>query len=122
MAIGTQYNLLIDASSAKTKLIRGMELLKYELEVLLGFDKYTLFFGNNIGLNANQFLHLPNNLATFNLVKAQIEKLLLKYGRVKLVKTEMTFNKENSTLEVTLMLAPRSNVGSTFNVSLTLGE
>lgn len=122
MAKGTTYKNLFTKSSKSTKIVGGVDLIKAELEVLLGFTRHTLFFGNNMGLDAERFIHLRNRLATFNLVKTEIETLLAKYGRVDILNLTMNFNKQNNTLEVDLMLSPRRSNSDSFNLSLTLGE
>jgi hypothetical protein len=122
MAVGTQYNELFNVASKATKTIRSTDLIKAELEVLLGFTKYSLFFGNNMGLDLEKYLHLTNRLATFNLVRSEIEKTLMKYGRVNLLKLDITFNKENNTLDIDMTLSPKRSRRSTFDLSLTLGD
>jgi hypothetical protein len=121
MARGTKFNDLIKPASGETKIIRGLDVIKEELEILLGFEKYSLFFGNNIGLDARRFLYLPNKLATFNLIKSEIEVLITKYNRVRLIKTEMNFNKTTSTLEVNITVVPKG-VGNPITASFTLGD
>lgn len=122
MATGTKHNELFDTSSKSVKLIRGNDLIKSELEFLLGFQRYTLFFGNKMGLDADRFLHLNNDLATFNLVKSEVEKVLAKYGRVNIISIEMRFNKQNDTLEIDMELSPKRARRGNFNLSLTLGD
>ena len=121
MAIGTNYKELINTDSNETQLIKGLDVIKMELEVLLGFERYTLFFGNNMGLDANRFLQLRNPLATFNLIKAEIEKLIVKYNRVRLVKTEMIFKEDTSTLEINLTVIPKG-ARESLDVQITLGN
>ena len=45
MIIGVDYRLLFDDKKA-AKLKKGIEMIEAELNLLLNFKKYSLFFGN----------------------------------------------------------------------------
>jgi hypothetical protein len=120
MATGTKYYELFDTNSKSTKLISGSALIAEEIRILVSIQKYSLFFGNNIGLGVNKYLFLSNKLATFNLIKADIEKLFSKYKRAQLLKTEMVFDELTNTLVITLTVTTNLYNKNTFNVLFTL--
>lgn len=98
MAVGVDYkNIFVDK---KTKLTSGADLIRAELELLLNFRKYGLFFGNNMGLDCERYIGLKNKVATFNLIKSEIEELFSKYGRAFIKQIEMKFNEETNSIDI----------------------
>jgi hypothetical protein len=111
MIIGVDYKNIVNNSKG-ANLEFGAQMIAAELELLLGLKQYSLFFGNNMGLDLEKYLGLTNRTATFNLIKADIEELFSKYRRAKLKKLEMDFDGANSRviINVTVTMA-----GSSFN-------
>lgn len=122
MIRGTKYNDLFNSDSKSTNLISGVDVIKEEVEFLIGMQKYSLFFGNNMGLNAERFIHLQNKLATFNLIKADIENLFRKYRRAILLKTEMSFNNSDNSMTINLTVTTNSSRRKPFNISFNLNN
>lgn len=120
MPVGTIMTNLFNGKSVNY--ISGVEVIKEEVKFLIGFQKYSLFFGNNIGLGPEKFLHLTDRLATYNLIKEEIEKLFSSYRRAKLLEVRMEFNESTSAVVITLTLATGSYANNTFNVSFSLTE
>lgn len=116
---GVAYNDIV--ADNKTKLISGTSLIVKELELLLNFPKYSLFFGNNMGLDLERYLHLKNNQATFNLIKSDIEKLFAKYGKAYLQKVEVVFNVDGS-LTITLTVSADTSGRNTFQIPFTVSD
>lgn len=111
MIIGVDYKQIYDEKGA-TALKTGIDMIATEIELLLNFKKYSLFFGNNMGLDLEKYLGLTNRLATFNLIKSDIQDLFRKYRRVKLKTIEITFNKENNEVLINVTV---SMSGTNFN-------
>lgn len=111
MIIGVDYRLLFDDKKA-AKLKKGIEMIEAELTLLLNFKKYSLFFGNEMGLDLEKYLGLTNRTATFNLIRSDIEDLFRKYRRVKLKKIEMSFNDSNNSILIDVIV---SMSGTSFN-------
>lgn len=111
MIVGVDYKDILDNAEA-TKLKFGVEMIRSEIELLLNFKKYTLFFGNNMGLDLEKYLHLENKTATFNLIKSDIEELFAKYRRVKLNRLRMTFDEETNGLIINVTV---SMSGTSYN-------
>jgi hypothetical protein len=111
MATGTDYKNLTNTATKKTALIYGKTLIRNELEMLFSLEKYSLFFGNDFGLDLNKYLSLTNRAATFNLIKADIEDTLRKYGKVTPTSLNMRFDEaENSiVIDLTVSLTPGGN-------------
>lgn len=109
MIVGIDHKQLLDNAKA-AKLKFGVEMIRSEIELLLNFKKYSLFFGNNMGLDLEKYLHLTNTTATFNLIKSDIEELFAKYRRVKLRRIEMSFDDDNMgvTINVTVSMSGTS--------------
>lgn len=109
MIIGVDYKDITNNSKA-TKLTMSIDMIRSELELLLNFKKYSLFFGNEMGLDLEKYLGLRNRTATFNLIKADIETMFAKYRRVKLKRVEMSFNdaKNEVVINVTVAMSGRS--------------
>ncbi len=101
MKQGTDYKNFF-TEDGKTRLLSGAELVEKELQVLLQFQKHSLFFGNGIGLDAEKYLHLSNREATFNLIKREIEELFSKYSKAYLQNITMYFNEQKNSIEITL--------------------
>lgn len=114
MIIGVDYKNIFNVEKPETNLTRGIEMIKAELELLLNFKKYSLFFGNNMGLDLEKYLYLTNRTATFNLIRSDIETLFRKYKRVTLKKVEMKFddgaNSITINVEVSYDKAGRNNI------------
>lgn len=111
MITGVDYKRIFNNSKG-ANLEFGVEMIAAELELLLGFKKYSLFFGNEMGLDLEKYLGLTNRTATFNLIKADIEELFAKYRRVKLRRIEMDFDGSSNSIiiNVTVTMA-----GNSFN-------
>lgn len=92
MARGIDYRNIINKNLNRTEIKEGVDLVVAELSLLLNFEKNSLFFGNNMGLDLTKYLTLTNKAATFNLIKAEIERVFNKYNRAILERVEMTFN------------------------------
>lgn len=120
MATGTNTYQLFDTKSKATKTLSGINLIKQEVEFLLGHIKYSLFFGNNMGFSAERFLSLRNRIATFNLIRAELEKLFSKYKRASIRTIEMSFDQTTNTIVVDLTLATGTYGTNLFNVSFNL--
>jgi len=106
MIVGVDYTDILDNAKA-AKLKSGIEMIRKEIELLINFKKYSLFFGNNMGLDLEKYLYLTNRTATFNLIKSDIEALFAKYKRVKLRRLEMSFDDDRN--------------GVTINVTVSMG-
>lgn len=111
MIVGVDYKDIFNNSKA-ANLKYGIEMIRAELELLLGFKKYSLFFGNEMGLDLEKYLGLRNRTATFNLIKSDIETLFAKYRRVKLKRIEMSFNEAKNEIIVNVTVAMS---GRTYN-------
>lgn len=119
---GIDYKYIF-TPTGKTNIVTGAKLVQRELELLFSISKHELFFGNDIGFDAEAFLGLTNREATFNLIKASIEELFMKYGKATLNKVTMTFiNGENTVvidLDVTTGLG---RTRDTFSLNLEVGN
>lgn len=125
MPIGTSYSDLFsitDTGAKAVKLVSGLDLIKEELSILLNFQKYSLFFGNNMGLDCEKYLHLMNKFATYNLIRSDIDELFRKYGRARITKVEMTFDETNNQLIIDLTVMPAGGVPGMFTMSLSLSD
>lgn len=122
MATGTNYRNLVNEATGKTNLISGNELIKQELQMLFNLDKYSLFFGNEMGVNLNKYLHLTNRTATFNLIKTDIEIALRKYGKVVPISINMKFDDELGGIKIDLVVAPIANRNTPITVPLTVSN
>lgn len=123
MAIGTDYKEIFKLNSAgnkETVLKSDTDLIKAELELLLNFKKHSLFFGNDIGLDLEKYINLSNRVATFNLIKADIEKLIAKYKKVKLKSINIEFSDAESVLKVNVVVTT-GNYESTIDLSMLIG-
>ena len=78
------------------ELSSGVSLIAEELGFLFSIPKYSLFFGNNIGVDLEKYLHLGLKSATFNLIKNEILNLFLKYERAKLTTITMRLDADNN--------------------------
>lgn len=96
MAVGADYKKLFNHEKEELNLISGIDLIVRELELLLNFPRYSLFFGNNMGLDLEKYLYLSNRRAIFNLIADDIKKFFNTYGRVNLTSLEMSFDDINS--------------------------
>lgn len=104
MIVGVDYKDIFNNSKG-TRLKIGVEMIRAELELLLNFKKYSLFFGNEMGLDLEKYLGLRNRTATFNLIKSDIEEMFAKYRRVKLKKVEMSFNESKNEVIINVTVA-----------------
>jgi hypothetical protein len=121
MARGTNMYSLFNNKTKAINLVRGNTLIEEEVSFLLSHPKYSLFFGNNMGFSPEKFLHLKNRVATFNLIRSELEKLFNKYNKASLLEMRLNFNEANDTLELELTLATGS-YNSNINVALNLGD
>lgn len=122
MPVGTDIKNLFSDSSHKTNTVSGIDLIKQEVEFLLLFQKYSLFFGNEIGFSPEKYLSLRNREATFNLIRSELQKVFSKYKRAVIKEISMSFEEGTSKLVVDLTLATSTYGNNTFNVSLDLGN
>jgi len=122
MATGVKYNDIFSSNSKSTKLVSGVSLIKEELALLINFPKYGLFFGNEMGIDLEKYLYLQNKIATFNLIKADIEDLFKKYGRAQITKIEMSFDESNSAIIINVEVLTGSYNQPVFNLSFTIAD
>lgn len=121
MAVGIDYKDILNINNEQgteylVKLKTGPELVAAELNLLFSIDKYSLFFGNNIGLDLGRFLYTENKLATFNMIRYTIENFFSTYSKADLIKLEIQFSKAGKVV-VDLVV----NVdGTVTNISLNL--
>lgn len=108
----------ITASQGNTALIAGIELIAKELKMLLNFPKYSLFFGNNMGLDLEKYMFLKNKQATFNLIKSDIEQLFAKYKRAYLKQIDMTFDNADNALMIDLTVSTDISGNNAFKIPL----
>jgi hypothetical protein len=92
MAVGVNYLDIFD-NNDNIKLISGVDLVIAELQLLFTLEKYSLFFGNEMGLDLDKYIYTNNKLATFNLIRSDIEKFFKRYSKAALKKLEMKFDK-----------------------------
>lgn len=109
MATGVDFRGIFSDTSGKTVTISGPELIEAELSLLLNFRKYSLFFGNEMGLDLEKYIGLSNRAAIFNLIKAEIENLFAKYKRAYVKKIEMKFSKETNAIDIELVCGLTGN-------------
>lgn len=105
----------------EVNLVNGVELFQSELNFLFTTPKHSLFFGNNLGVDLSRYLHLLNTQATLNLIKADIEDVLIKYGRVYLRKIEMNFNTVKDSLSINIEVSTDSQGRNIVEIPLTVG-
>lgn len=117
---GVNYKNIINKLTGKTNLISNIELIRQELELLFNIEKYSLFFGNEIGVDLSKYLHLTNRTATFNLIKTEIEVALRKYGKVVPVSIDMRFDDSTNTIVIDLVVSPIANRNTTITVPITV--
>lgn len=122
MANGTDYTSLFNSITKTTNIISGTDLIKRELELLFNFQKYTLFFGNNMGLDLAKYLSLTNRTATFNLIKADIEDTLAKYGKVKPVQIDIAFDEDENKILINLIVSLLSGGNQLITVPLSIAN
>lgn len=104
MAKGIDYRNIFSKNES-TNLVEGEELIKAELLLLMSMPKYSLFFGNKMGLDLEKYLGVTNKSAAFNLIRADIEELFSKYRRAKLVSLEMEFDDKNLAIIINITVA-----------------
>lgn len=121
MIIGVDYKKIFDDSKS-INLVSGSDIILAELTMLLNFQKYSLFFGNNIGLDLEKYIQLRNREATFNLIKSDIEQLFIKYKRAYLKSIDMKFNDDSNTIEITLYVTIDKNSSQVFSIPLVLSN
>lgn len=92
MIKGVNYLSIFD-ENGNTKLSTGADLVMAELSLIFKMDKYSLFFGNNMGLDLEKYLYTNNKVATFNLIKTDIEAFFTTYPKATLKKIEIQFSK-----------------------------
>lgn len=92
MIKGVNYLSIFD-EEGNTKLSTGADLVMAELSLIFKMDKYSLFFGNNMGLDLEKYLYTNNKVATFNLIKTDIEAFFTTYPKATLKKIEIQFSK-----------------------------
>lgn len=120
---GTNYKDIFNQETNSTNLLSGTALIRNELEFLLSFKKYSLFFGNNMGLDCEKYLGLSNRVATFNLIKSDIEDLFRKYKRAIIKNIKMVFNDDDNSIriDITAVLS-RQGKDSIINIPLVLSN
>lgn len=110
-----------EIKTPETIITVGAELIKSEISFLLTTERHSLFFGNNIGADLEQYLYLMNSRATYNLIKDELEQIFLKYKKVYLNKVDMEFNNINKTLEIKIDVSTDSQGLEIIEIPLTLG-
>lgn len=118
MAKGIDYRNIFNDNRA-TQIVEGEELIQAELYLLLNFPKYSLFFGNNMGLDLEKYLNITNKTAAFNLIRADLEEFFAKYRRVQLVNLELEFDNSNLAININLTVSYNSRLMS---IPLTLSN
>jgi len=121
MIIGVDYRDMFDSAKA-TRLKRDTEMILAELNLLLNMEKYSLFFGNNMGLDCEKYLNLTNKTAIFNLVKSEIEGLFIKYKRAIINKIEISFEDESSSLVVNLYVSTSRSGYNSFLIPIRISN
>lgn len=117
MIAGVDYkNIFNNSKAANIEL--GVNMIAAELELLLSFKKYSLFFGNNMGLDLEKYLGLTNRTATFNLIKADIEELFAKYRRVRLRRLEMEFDGSSNAIIINVTVTMVGNAVNEITIPL----
>lgn len=104
MNIGISYKNINE--NGTTKLTSGVNLIKDELTLLLNMPKYSMFFGNNMGLDLEKYLYLRNRKAVYHLIKDDITNVLDNYGKVRLRELRILFN--DYELKIILEVAVRA--------------
>lgn len=92
MIKGVNYLSIFD-EEGNTKLSTGADLVMAELSLIFKMDMHSLFFGNNMGLDLEKYLYTNNKVATFNLIKTDIEAFFTTYPKATLKKIEIQFSK-----------------------------
>ncbi len=121
MIIGVDYKDIFDESGS-VRLKKDIEIITRELELLFRIRKYSLFFSNNMGVDLEKYIELSNETATFNLIKADIEQLFLKYRRAVLKKIDMSFSSLDSTIKIDLTVAVGESGRTVFHLPLILSN
>jgi hypothetical protein len=119
---GVDYRDIFDDSVSSTKLITGASLVASELRLLMNMKKYTLFFGNEMGLDCEKYIGLTNRVATFNLIRSEIETLFKKYKRASIRKIDMSFNEETNSIDILMTVFLVANPNRTFTVPFSISE
>lgn len=117
---GVDYRNIFNSDKA-TQLVSGADLVVAELNLILQMQKYSLFFGNNMGFDAERFLSLMNKTATFNLIKSELEEVFSKYNKATLIKTTMNFDNSSSELTINLSITINDS-GDIVNIPFTLSD
>ncbi len=120
--IGVPFKQLFNKEEKATNLTTGVETIKDELQFLLSIPKHSLFFGNDLGLDLERYLHLLNRQATFNLIKTEIENLFSKYNRVYLVKLDITFRDQDRALLIDITCSTDIEGHNVFTTQMTLED
>ena len=110
----------VETPFGTTKLVYGTNLIAAELSMLLTMPKNSLFFGNDIGLDLEQYQYVTNNSALFNLIKRDIENLFYKYGRAQLREVLIRFNTDINEIEIEITAAPNNSLKDTFSITRNL--
>lgn len=110
MNIGLNYKRIVNIENEKatTHLSTGLELIKSELELLLNMPKYSLFFGNNMGLDLEKYLYLRNREAVYHLIRDDITEVLNKYNKVNLKELRILF--KDSEINIILEVEVKSTL------------
>lgn len=95
----------------------GAKLIADELEFYLTMPKYSLFFGNEMGLDLEKYLFLPNKTATFHLIKSEIENALSNYNKVILQEITMVFEETKLIIDLRVLV---KSTGESFTLPLLL--
>ena len=99
-----------------TKIYKWLVMIWFAFNI----EKYSLFFGNEIGVDLSKYLHLTNRTATFNIIKTEIEVALRKYGKVVPVSIDMRFDDSTNTIVIDLVVSPIANRNTTITVPITV--
>lgn len=119
---GVDYRNIFDEATSSTNLISGINMIAAEINLLLNHKKYTLFFGNDMGLDCERYIGLRNRVATFNLIRSDIEKLFKKYKRATIKKIDMSFNEENNAIDIVITASPSTASNLSFKLPFSVSS
>lgn len=105
-----------------TDLHSGASLVQSELNFLLTTKKHTLFFGNDLGMDLERYLHLLNTEATFNLIKDELELLFQKYGKVYLQRIDMEVTQNTKGININIIASMDPQGMNEINIPLRLED
>ena len=122
MPTGTNRESIYNETTKATNTVSSLDLIKQEVELLLSFKKYSLFFGNEMGLSPEKYLGLRNRTATFNLIKSELEALFYRYKRVRIKEIQMAFDDVESKITIDLTLTMNNYRQGEFNIAFDISN